>query len=268
LICHRSERPGQRLAQSFNNPIIMNLLNIKADARRIFDVLQNGGIAIIPNDAGYALMGGSKEAVQRIFEAKRRGAHKRNAMLCSRQTQRELHVLDDRCQSMIDVLTQDYDLTVGAVAPYRKDHPLIAKLDGELLQASTGHGTVAMLLNAGQLFDEVCRLCREAVLPVFGSSANLTGTGPRFRVEDIQPEILGIADVVVNYGLRKCHVYQRSATILKFGEGQVECLRIGSYYELIADVLKRHFDVDLPDDPGREVNASGHLQEFAFAASK
>jgi tRNA A37 threonylcarbamoyladenosine synthetase subunit TsaC/SUA5/YrdC len=123
-----------------------------------------------------------------------------------------------------------------------------------------------MLLNAGQLFEEVCRLCREAVLPVFGSSANLTGTGPRFRVEDIQPEILEIADVVVDYGLRKCHVYQRSATILKFENGNVECLRIGSYYELISDVLKRHFDVDLPADPGRDVNASGHLQEFAFAA--
>lgn len=246
----------------------MNKLDIKADARRIFEVLRKGGVAIIPNDAGYALMGGSKEAVQRIFEAKRRGAHKRNAMLCSRETQRELHVLDDRCQSMIDTLTQDYNLTVGVVAPYRKDHPLISQLDGDLLKASTGHGTVAMLLNAGQLFEEVCRLCREAVLPVFGSSANLTGTGPRFRVEDIQPEILEIADVVVNYGLRRCHVYGRSATILKFADGQVECLRIGSYYELISDVLKRHFDVDLPSDPGREVNASGHLQEFAFAERK
>lgn len=246
----------------------MTRLDIKADARRIFEVLQQGGIAIIPNDAGYALMGGSKEAVQRIFQAKRRGSHKRNAMLCSRATQRELHVLDERSQTMIDVLTQDYDLTVGVVAPYRKDHPLIAKLDDELLKASTGHGTVAMLLNAGQLFEEVCRLCREAVLPVFGSSANLTGTGPRFRVEDIQPEILEIADVVVNYGLRRCHVYGRSATILKFGNGEVECLRIGSYYELISDVLARHFGVDLPKDPGREVNASGHLQEFAFAESK
>lgn len=246
----------------------MTRLDIEADARRIFDVLQSGGVAIIPNDAGYALMGGSKQAVQRIFNAKRRGAHKRNAMLCSRATQRELHVMDARAQTMIDVLTEDYNLTVGVVAPYRADHPLMAKLDDDLLKASTGHGTVAMLLNAGPLFDEVCRLCREAVLPVFGSSANLTGTGPRFRVADIQPEILEIADVVVDYGLRRCHVYGRSATILKFGSGEVECLRIGSYYELISDVLRRHFAVELPIDPGREVNASGHLQEFAFAESR
>jgi hypothetical protein len=41
-------------------------------------------------------------------------------------------------------------------------------------------------------------------------------------------------------------------------------VRIGSCYELIADVLKRHFGVVLPADPGRDVNPSGHLQEFAF----
>lgn len=242
----------------------MTTVDIKGDARRIFDVLQGGGIAIIPNDAGYALMGGSPAAVQRIFNAKRRGQHKRNAMLCSMETQRELHVLDARSQEMIDAITRDFDLTLGAVAPYWPDHPLMAKLDGDLLRASTANGTVAMLLNAGELFGEVTRLCREAVLPVFGSSANVSGTGPRFRVEDIQPEILDVADIVVDYGLRKHAIYQRSATILRFGNGDPECVRIGSCYELIADVLQRYFKVDLPKDPGLDANPSGHLQEFAL----
>jgi tRNA A37 threonylcarbamoyladenosine synthetase subunit TsaC/SUA5/YrdC len=242
----------------------MNRLDIKGDARRIFDALARGGVAVIPNDAGYALMGGSAAAVQRIFEAKERGGHKRNAMMCSIAMQRELHVLDSRCQDMIELITQDYDITLGAVAPYRADHPLLAKLDPVTLAASTGNGTLGMLLNGGQLFDEVCRLSHEAVLPIFGSSANLSGTGPRFRVQDIQPELLEIADVVIDYGLRKYHNYQRSATILRFGNGNVETVRIGSCYELICDVLRRHFDVELPADPGRAVNASGHLEEFAF----
>ncbi|MDO8776764.1 MAG: Sua5/YciO/YrdC/YwlC family protein [Burkholderiaceae bacterium] len=242
----------------------MTRLDIKGDAQRIFETLKSGGIALIPNDAGYALMGGTAEAVHRIFVAKQRGGHKRNAMLASMETQRELHVLDQRSQDMVEMLTQDYDLTVGVAAPYRKDHPLMAKLDHRLIEASTGNDTVGLLLNGGPLFEEVCRLCREAVLPVFGSSANITGTGPKFRVEDIQPELLALADVIVDYGLRKYHVYQRSATILSFANGEVECLRFGSCYELISDVLLRHFDVTLATDPGREVNASGHLQEFAF----
>jgi hypothetical protein len=83
-------------------------------------------------------------------------------------------------------------------------------------------------------------------------------------VEDIQPEIRAIADVTVDYGLRKHHIYRRSATILRFGNGDPECVRIGSCYELIADVLRRHFKVELPPDPGHDANPSGHLQEFAF----
>jgi tRNA A37 threonylcarbamoyladenosine synthetase subunit TsaC/SUA5/YrdC len=243
----------------------MTRLDIKGDAQRIFNALKQGGIAVIPNDAGYALMGGTPEAVHRIFLAKERGGHKRNAMLCSATMQRELHVLDQRCQDMIEMITQDYNITLGAVAAYRADHPLLAKLDPGLLKASTGNGTLGMLLNGGKLFEEVCRLSYEAVLPIFGSSANITGTGPRFRVEDIPKELLELADVVIDYGLRRYHVYQRSATILRFGNGNVECVRIGSCYELISDILKRHFDVELPADPGRDVNASGHLEEFAFA---
>ena len=44
----------------------------------------------------------------------------------------------------------------------------------------------------------------------------------------------------------------------------MEVLRFGACYELIADILKRHFDWELPPDPGRDANPSGHLQEFAL----
>ena len=134
-----------------------------------------------------------------------------------------------------------------------------------MLRASSARGTIGMLLNAGPIYNELTRLSRDAVLPLFGSSANLTGTGPKFRVEDIQPEIRAIANVIVDYGLRKYHTYNRSATIINFSDG-VEVVRIGSCYELIADVLKRWFNIDVPIDPGRELNPSGHLQEFALAS--
>jgi tRNA A37 threonylcarbamoyladenosine synthetase subunit TsaC/SUA5/YrdC len=238
----------------------VSVIDIKADARRIVDVLANGGIAIIPNDVGYALMGGSKEAVQRINKAKQRAPHKRNAMLCGLKLHRELHKVAPRDREMIDALTVDYNLPVGVVAPYNPGHPILANVDEELRKTSTVNGTLAMLLNAGNIFDEVCKLCYEQMIPVFGSSANVTGTGPKFRVQDIQPEIREVADVIVDYGLRKFHTYQRSATILRFNGG-VDCLRIGSCYELLADVLKRHFNVDLPVDPGRDVLPSGHIKE-------
>jgi len=244
----------------------MGVIDIAADARRTFDTLKAGGITIFPNDVGYALMGGSTQAVERINQAKGRGGHKRNAFLCNAQTQREMHVLDARSREIIEAITVDYDLPFGAIAPYRPDHPMLKHVDETLLKTSTANGTLAMLLNAGPLFEEICRLSREAEHPIFGSSANVTGTGPKFRVDDIQDKIKKIADIIVDYGLRKYYIYNRSATIIRFPE--VEVIRMGSCYELISDVVWRHFHIKLPADPGKEINPSGHLQEFALEVLK
>ncbi|WP_240648168.1 Sua5/YciO/YrdC/YwlC family protein [Pararobbsia silviterrae] len=243
-------------------PTIAPRVDTKADAQRLFDVLKAGGIAICANTVGYGIFGGSPEAMQKIFDTKQRGGHKRHAMTVDAQGQREIHILDQRRQDMIDCITQDYNLPLGVVAPYRKDHPLMQKVAPELLKASTARGMLGMLVNGGPVHKEVGRLARENLVPVFGSSANLTGTGTKFRYEDIQPEVRAIADIYLDYGLRPFHHYQRSSTGIDFENMRV--LRIGSAYELVSDILKRHFGLRLPVDPGREVNASGHLAEFAL----
>ncbi|HSV79200.1 MAG TPA: Sua5/YciO/YrdC/YwlC family protein [Ramlibacter sp.] len=238
-------------------------LDVEGDIRRAFAVLQSGGIAICPNNVGYGIWGGSPAALERIYAAKQRGPHKRNALITDEIGQREIHDLDQRRQDMIDCVTVDHDLPMGVIAPYRPDHPLLLrKIDPALLRASTAKGTIGMLLNGGTIHTEIGRLSRQALHPVFGSSANLSGTGTRFRLQDVQPELRAIADIELDYGLRRYHLYRRSSTIINFTDLTV--VRMGSCYELICDVLKRHFNLDLPADPGRDVNPSGHLQEFAL----
>ncbi|CAM3911302.1 Sua5/YciO/YrdC/YwlC family protein [Bordetella tumulicola] len=222
----------------------MSFPNIAADARRAFTALQQGGIAIFPVDVGYTIAGGSAESLARIFKAKGRAPTKLNAMVGDMTTHRALHVLDERASEMVRCITEGYELPLGAIAPYRPEHPLIQRLDPGALVGSTKDGTVAMLINAGPFHREICKLSREENHPIFGSSANLTNTGTKFRVQDIPAELLDIADVVVDYGLRKYHRYQRSATLINFAT--LEVVRVGSCYELIADVLARHFDVELP----------------------
>ena len=222
----------------------MSFPNIAADARRAFTALQQGGIAIFPVDVGYTIAGGSAESLARIFKAKGRAPTKLNAMVGDMTTHRALHVLDERASEMVRCITEGYELPLGAIAPYRPEHPLIQRLDPGALVGSTKDGTVAMLINAGPFHREICKLSREENHPIFGSSANLTNTGTKFRVQDIPAELLNIADVVVDYGLRKYHRYQRSATLINFAT--LEVVRVGSCYELIADVLARHFDVELP----------------------
>ena len=244
--------------------VITSRLDIQGDIQRVFAVLQSGGIAICPNTVGYGIWGGSAAALERIYRTKERGPHKRNALITDEIGQREIHELDQRKQDMIECVTADHDLPLGVIAPYRRDHPLLQKVEPELLGASTANGTIGMLLNGGTIHSAIGRLSREALHPVFGSSANLSGTGTKFQLEDVQPELKAIADIELNYGLRRYHLYRRSSTIINFTDMSV--VRMGSCYDLISDVLKRHFGVALPADPGRDVNASGHLQEFSLPA--
>jgi len=124
---------------------------------------------------------------------------------------------------------------------------MLAKLDVETLAASVQDGTVAILLNAGRFHSELTRLSQEAVFPLFGSSANLSLSGTKFKVEDIEPEIIAVADIVIDHGLQPFHPYHASSTLLNVET--LEVTRFGCCYADIAYILKRHFDIDLPPAP-------------------
>jgi tRNA A37 threonylcarbamoyladenosine synthetase subunit TsaC/SUA5/YrdC len=237
--------------------------DIEGDTRRMLDVLTKGGVALIPANLGYALVGCTADANRRIIAAKRRQAHKRQGIVLDAISEREIHILDQRKRDIIDCVTVDYNLPLGIVARYRKDHPLIQALDPYLLKIGTARGTIGTALNDGGPFHEALgRYSREHVCPFLGSSANLTGSGAKHRLEDVEPEIIAAADLVLDYGLCRYHAFVTTSTQINFET--MEVLRFGAYYDLIADILKRHFNWELPADPGRRVNPSGHLQEFAL----
>lgn len=197
----------------------------------------------MPNTIGYSVLGGSPQSLRRIFTAKGRQASKRNALVANDAWQRELHVCSARGREIVAAITGDYGLPLGCIAPYRADHPAIVATDPEAVRDSSSGGTIAMLLNAGPFHAALTGLSYGAQLLLFGSSANLTLSGTRFRVEDIQPEILALADVVVDHGLQQFHLYAASSTLLNVET--LEVVRHGSCFADIAYVLRRHFGVTL-----------------------
>lgn len=227
----------------------MAVIDPVTDAHRAFNVMKGGGIAILPNDVGYSLIAAHAAALKRIFDTKRRAPSKLNAMLGNRDLHLELHVVSERGRAIVDAITQDYDLPLGLVAPCRSDHPLLRRLDADTYQRSTKDDTLLMLLNAGSFHREITKLSLAEETLLFGSSANLSMHGTKFRVEDMEPEITAIADITIDYGLMKYHPWQASSTLLDCETLQV--VRFGSCYENIQDILKRHFGVALPDPPQR-----------------
>lgn len=232
----------------------MPMLDIPGDARRAFDALSSGGIAIMPMDVGYTCSGGSADALQKIFDTKGRTQEKRNAMVGDMEIHREVHVIDQRGRDVVKAVCEDHGLPFGPIAPCDMDHPIIRNLEPAAVPGSIKDETVCMLVNAGPFHAEICRLSREADFPIFGSSANKSMSGTKFRVEDIEPDIQAIADVVIDHGLRKYHLYRASSTLIDLRT--LDVVRVGSSYELISDILKRYFDHELPPPP------DGFLGEF------
>lgn len=182
-------------------------------------------------------------------------------MIGSWALHKEVHVLPPREAGMTKLLVHDLNLPLGLVAPFKEDHVMIQKLGPETLARSSVEGTLAMLVNGGQLMDEIARLALESGQPVMGSSANLTGKGTKALVEDIEPEIVAAADIVINYGRMKYSTPRTSSTMIDFKD--VRLLRYGAYFDVIKDALKRFYGIDIPEDPGKDVLFSGHAIEAA-----
>ncbi|OJJ88224.1 uncharacterized protein ASPGLDRAFT_41743 [Aspergillus glaucus CBS 516.65] len=236
-------------------------IDIQNDALRVFDILQSGGIAIIPASVGYGIVATDPEALQRVFNTKQRQPHKKHAMIGSYALHRELHVLPPRETEMVHLFTVDLDLPLGVIAPFREDHPIIQKLGKEPLQRSSVDGTLSMLVNGGKFQEELSRLATEAGLPLMGSSANLTGKGTKSTVEDIEPEIREAADIIINYGRQRYSSPRPSSTMFDFKN--MRLMRFGACFDVIQDAFWRFYGIRLPDDPGREMLFSGHLDANA-----
>lgn len=225
----------------------MTLFDVAADSRRAYRVLVDGGVAIIPTDVGYVILGVASEAIWKIFRVKRRKPDKLNAMCGCAEMHLAIHDLTDARHAIVRAITEDYDLPLGAVAPARLDHPTLAGLDRDVLDQTTDQGTVAMLLNAGKMLDALARIGFADGRLIIGSSANVSLQGVKFRVADIEPDIIAAADIVIDHGLMRWNRYAKSSTMIDVAEMRV--VRHGSCFDLIDDLLRRHFDIALAPEP-------------------
>jgi tRNA A37 threonylcarbamoyladenosine synthetase subunit TsaC/SUA5/YrdC len=101
-----------------------------------------------------------------------------------------------------------------------------------------------LLINAGRLRDRIAVMSFEAMTPLVGSSANVSLTGSKYRVEDIEPELLAAADVVVDYGPSRYRNAQgRSSTMIDFRDFSI--VRRGVCFDQIQTAMRDAFGVEL-----------------------
>ena len=101
-----------------------------------------------------------------------------------------------------------------------------------------------MLLNAGLFHNTFSQLCFDRGNPAFGSSANISLTGSKFRVADIEPELIDVADIVIDHGTAKYANREGvSSTIIDFRDFTV--VRYGCCFDRIEEIFKERFSIQL-----------------------
>lgn len=221
-----------------------DLAAIEADALRVFDVVRDGGVALIPLDVAYALVARTADAVRRVYAAKGRKFNKPMGLVGGLPAHAALHVLDARKQAMVHAIVVDHDLPLSVVAPYREASPYLAGLDPFVLQQSTHAGTLNLLLNAGALRTRLAQICWEQGVAMVGTSANLSLSGSRFSIATVDAGVIAACDVVIDHGVSRYENREgRSSTIIDFAN--LRLLRHGVCGEAILQVLQSRFGVRL-----------------------
>jgi tRNA A37 threonylcarbamoyladenosine synthetase subunit TsaC/SUA5/YrdC len=217
---------------------------LRRDVGRLFDAMAAGGIGIVPLDVAYAVVATMPGGIRRIFEAKRRSYDKPSGMFGNWRMSRDIHVMDERRHAMVREIVEEERIPFSVVAPFRADHPLFAAVDAFVLQNSSKGGTLDMLLNAGQFHDAIAEGALARGTAVFGSSANLSLTGSKYRYQDIDQPIRAAAAVHFDYGQSKyAHKDGLSSTIIDFEDFSV--IRVGHCFEQLKKAFATRFGVTL-----------------------
>jgi tRNA A37 threonylcarbamoyladenosine synthetase subunit TsaC/SUA5/YrdC len=101
-----------------------------------------------------------------------------------------------------------------------------------------------MLLNAGPLHNALAELAHAHGTPVFGSSANQSLSGSKYRVRDIEPGILAAADIAIDHDTcRDANDQGLSSTIIDFRDFSV--VRAGCRFSEISAFLTERFGISM-----------------------
>ena len=217
---------------------------LQSDVSSLLDVLEQGGVGIVPLDVAYAVNAMTEDGIKRIFTAKRRSYEKPSGMFANTTMCREIHQMEEWKYDLVEAIIREENIPFSVVAPFDREHPFFDQVQRFVLESSTKAGTLDMLLNAGQFHNEIARQSWERQRPVFGSSANTSLMGSKYRYEDIEQEVKDACQIGFDYGTSKYAIdHGRSSTIVDFRDFSV--IRVGVIFDRVQEAFRKHGQVEL-----------------------
>ena len=212
---------------------------LQADVALLLDTIAAGEVAIAPLDVAYAVNACTGPGIRRIYAAKKRSYEKPGGLFANTTMSRAIHIMDDWKHALAETIVREENIPFSIVAPFRAGHEFFSRVDPFVMRSSTKAGTMDMLLNAGQFHNEIARQSWERGMPVFGSSANTSLQGSKYRYQDIEAPVREAASVYFDYGLSKyANPQGHSSTIIDFRDFSV--IRVGVVFDRVAAAFEKH----------------------------
>jgi tRNA A37 threonylcarbamoyladenosine synthetase subunit TsaC/SUA5/YrdC len=168
-------------------------------ADRVVDVIVKGGLALVPFGVAYAFLTGSRSPLSRIYELKLRPPKKACPILVSWD---DFVEAADAAPTEIDRIRRivDADLPVGVLVKPKWDSAMVRSIPKDCLELLTTNGKLGLFMNMGGMSGELLAAGTRAGVRLFGSSANISGMGNSFSLEDVPVSIVSAMDILCDAG--------------------------------------------------------------------
>lgn len=226
--------------------------NVEADARRMYTLLADGGLALARTNTGYGLVAMKSDAVRRIYELKGRSAQKPCVTVGT------MSILDDVATN-IEPATRGWlaravaRWPMAVIAKINRRSGLLSGWEPFVSSQCTKGDTIATFFGVGDLIAGTATIAHGHQQLIVGSSANLAGTGNNYTLDSVPDSIRRGVDLEFDYGVAPFTTDRKLAsTILD--------LTLGSFQRegvAFAEV----------EASWREFVARGHVQEQAATAA-
>lgn len=174
-------------------------LDIETDARRMYALLADGGLALARTNTGYGLVAMKTAAVQRIYELKGRPAQKPCVTVGTMAIVDEVTTgIDSDIRDWLSDAASRWPMAI--IARMERRSKLLASFEPFVASQCTKAGTIATFFGVGELIARAAEIAFERGQLVVGSSANLAGTGNNYSLDAVPDSIRRAVDLEFDYG--------------------------------------------------------------------
>lgn len=173
---------------------------IDADARRMYTLLADGGLALARTNTGYGLVAMKSDAVRRIYALKGRSAQKPCVTVGT------MAILDDVATG-VETETRGWlsravaRWPMAVIARTNRRSALLSGWEPFVASQCTKADTIATFFGVGDLIARTATIAHEHGQLIVGSSANLAGTGNNYTLDAVPDSIRSAVDLEFDYGV-------------------------------------------------------------------